>query len=501
MPRRVGWSAVALIAVLAMLAVWRLAFVRAGLDLDTDAYGHHGIGRELAMHPGDLRAHWVWLPLWHYLQAAVVPLGATLDWVRNLNVFLAALSPWLLFVILRDPKTHAATEDAGRRDAVAFVAALLTALSPIAMQMGTTGQTEPLDALGVLLTIWALQRRRFVVAAVVLGLGVMLRYEMWAVFLCTGLLLVLERARPGLAFGPRREGQSKLWMFVAVLVPALVILGWAALRAPVDNGWFKFLGWTQKFVHDALGIKGPLDRSPAQVWKDLTYYPYDIALLCFGLPLALVPFGFYRTLRREGLAFMGPLSAVLAFITYAWLQRGSLGLTRHFVAVVPLYATAAAHGMMVIAEFLERRLHEPGRALGIAAFVTLSLGSSLLTFDLLRDWMNDWSEKQRSIFTDRYAIAGYLKTLPPNARIFCDEPSLEVFSGLSYKRFLRPYIGNDDASVARVKAVAVADGEVYVATWSSKLPKLVAAGTLVFRPPGSPPKLEDGGLAVVRLTR
>ncbi|MBL8717083.1 MAG: hypothetical protein JNL79_13865, partial [Myxococcales bacterium] len=229
--------------------------------------------------------------------------------------------------------------------------------------------------------------------------------------------------------------------------------------------------------------------------------PYDIALLCFGLPLALVPFGFYRTLRREGLAFMGPLSAVLAFITYAWLQRGSLGLTRHFVAVVPLYATAAAHGMMVIAEFLERRLHEPGRALGIAAFVTLSTGSSLLTFDLMRDWMNDWSEKQRSIFTDRYAIAGYLKTLPPNARIFCDEPSLEVFSGLSYKRFLRPYIGNDDASVARVKAVAVAEGEVYVATWSSKLPKLVAAGALVFRPPGSPPKLEDGGLAVVRLTR
>lgn len=502
-PRLARVAAFVLLLVLAGLAVWRAAFVQAGFDLDTDAYGHHGIARELAMHPGDLRAHWVWLPLWHYLQAIFVPLGATLHGVRMVNVGIAALSPLLLWAILRDPATHVAgatepREETARREAVAFVAALLTALSPIAMQMGTTGQTEPLDALFVLLVVWSLQRRRFVVASVVLGLGVMLRYEMWAVFLTTFVLVGIDLLRPGAAFGTPRGRRA--WMFLPLVVPALVILAWAAVRAPVDGGWFKFLGWTQKFVHDALGIKGPLDRSAAQVWKDLRYYPYDVALLCFGLPLALVPFGFVRTLRREGLAFMGPLSAVLAFVTYAWLQRGSLGLSRHFVAIVPLYATCAAHGAMVIADGVKRVAHEPGPALGIAVFVALSVASAGLTYEQMSDWMEDWAGKQRAIFTDRLYVGAFLRTLPPNATIYCDEPSLEVFSDLPYKRFRRGWIGDDDATVARLGAVAAAEGEIYVATWSSKLEKLAAAGTLVFRPPGSPPKLVDG-LAVIRLPK
>ena len=497
MPRRAAWDH-ALLAALFLLAAWRLAFVLGGVDLDTDAYGHHSIARELARNPGDLRAHWVWLPLFHYLQALLVPLGATLTWIRAINVGISALVPWLLYVILRDPATHA-EPDGKRRDAVAFLAAMLTALSPISMQMGTTGQTEPLDALAVLLVIYALQRRRFVLAAIVLGLGVMLRYEMWAVFLTTGLLVAIDLVRPGLAFGPPRG--RRLAMVVPVLVPALVILAWAWVRAPVDGGWFKFLGWTQKFVHEALNIKGPLDRSAAAVWKDLTYYPYDMALQCFGFSLVVVPFGFVRTLRREGLAFMGPLSAVLAFITYAWLQRGSLGLARHFVAVVPLYATAAAHGAMVIAEFVERRVPHVGKPFALASYVSLSVAGVGLTFEQLNVWMDDWSEKQRSIFSDRHAVAAFLRTLPPNATIFCDEPTLEVFSGLSHRRFRRPWLGDDEGTVARVQAVADAEGEVYVTTWSAKLGKLRAAGELVFRPPGSPVKLEDGGLAVVRLKR
>ncbi len=497
MPRRAAMD-YALLAALFLLAAWRLAFVLGGVDLDTDAYGHHSIARELARNPGDLRAHWVWLPLFHYLQALFVPLGATLTWVRVLNVGVSVLVPWLLYVILRDPETHS-EPDQKRRDAVAFLAAILTALSPISMQMGTTGQTEPLDALGVLVVIFALQRRRFVLAAVVLGLGVMLRYEMWAVFLTTVLLVGIDLVRPGLAFGPKRG--SRRAMILPVLLPALVIFAWAWVRAPVDGGWFKFLGWTQKFVHEALGIKGPLDRSAAAIWKDLTYYPYEMALQCFGFSLVIVPFGFIRTLRREGLSLMGPLSAVLAFITYAWLQRGSLGLARHFVAVVPHNATGAAHGAMVIAEHIEARVPHVGKPFALAGFVSLSVAGVGLTFEQLTLWMDDWSEKQRSIFGDRHAVAAYLRTLPPTATIFCDEPTIEVFSGLSHKRFRRPWLGDDANAVARVQAVAQAEGEVYVTTWSAKLTKMRAAGELVFRPPGSPPKFEEGGLAVIRLRR
>src|ERR1700733_7063900 len=96
---RVG--AVATVAAVAALAAWRAACVLAGPDVDTDAYAHHMIARAILADPRDLGVHWVWLPLFHYLQVPLVALGGTMDDVRWINVLLSAAVPVVLFGYVR----------------------------------------------------------------------------------------------------------------------------------------------------------------------------------------------------------------------------------------------------------------------------------------------------------------------------------------------------------------------------------------------------------------
>ena len=55
------------------------------------------------------------------------------------------------------------------------------------------------------------------------------------------------------------------------------------------------------------------------------------------------------------------VAACLGFVSLTWIMRSALGLDRHFVCIVPLYATFAAQGATVIADWIARRA---GRAIG-----------------------------------------------------------------------------------------------------------------------------------------
>src|SRR5215472_18920771 len=95
-----AWLGVLAIAMLG-LAWWRAACVLAGPDIDTDAYAHHMIARAILADPRDLAVHWVWLPLFHYLQVPLVAMGGTMDHLRWANVALMAVLPCMLFAYVR----------------------------------------------------------------------------------------------------------------------------------------------------------------------------------------------------------------------------------------------------------------------------------------------------------------------------------------------------------------------------------------------------------------
>lgn len=497
------------------LAAWRVAFVLAGFDLDTDAYGHHAIARQILETPKDLHVHWVWLPFFHYLQAIAVWLGATLQTVRLANVAMEAAIPLVLHRLLRRLRSDQRFE---LPDPAPTLAALLAALSPLCMQMGTTGQTEPLFALLILGVIWGLSgdasESHPIAAGAFLAMAVMVRYEAWAIPPTLCALFAFDELRSRRArrpVGVRRLGWK---LAFAIALPIASILTWATLRRLDGEAWFAFLKGTQSFAVDAMKVKVSPFADPKKLALDLSYYPVQVAWAVVGVPMVLAPFGAWRTWKREGATFVGIHLACLAFISYVWLQRGSLGLYRHFMVIVPFYAVMIANGAVAVADLIERmpralfarseHAYAASRALRWGVVWGIGFAVCATTYVQLDLWMTDWRDKCRDIWPDRLAAAAFLRGVPSNDRIFCDEATLEVFSGLDRRRFDRRYLGDDDGAVRIVAAAARRDGETYVASWAGKMTKLQALGHVAFRPaplpwekPGEPYK----GVLIVKLTR
>ncbi len=480
------------------LALWRLAFVLGGVDPDSDAYGHHAIARQILVAPRDLTVHWVWLPFWHYFQAGAIAIGATMQTIRLLNVVLGAAIPLTLYALLRLHR-----RDVRPLDPAPTIAALLTGLSPISMQMATTGQTEPLFALLVLVVALALARGSHAVAAIALSVAVLLRYEAWSIPPALAVYLLLARVPFVRArLRPHEQNITGLAAWAPVLAPAAAILVWAYIRRDVDGGWFVFLKATREFANGALGAKSSFQLGRKQVIEDLQYYAIHVPWRVVGYPMLLVPLGIVRTFRRDGLRFFAIFGAALSFITLTWLMRSSLGLDRHFVVLVPFYATMIANGIVTIGDLIDRFTQKPLRvsvhafgvsgALRAAAIAGLACAVIGNTWSILDVWMRDWRNASQGAWPDRREIANKLRDL--DGQIFCDEPTVELLSGVDRHRFDRRLL--DDPRASSWIRDARTRGPVYVATWAVKLDRLALKGPILVRSPGSS---GNSGFVLVRV--
>lgn len=469
-------TALALALALGALAAWRASCVLAGADIDTDAYAHHMIARAILSDPRDLAVHWVWLPLFHYLQVPLVAAGGTMEAVRWTNVALTAAVPVLLFSYVR--RTARSGPSLLPPDATALLAALLAAICPIVMQMGTTAQPEPLFALVMLGVAIAFQEKRTGWTAALLTVGVMLRYEAWAAFAVVAACAAMRRGRGG------------AWLTVAA--PLAAIFAWAALRRPVDGAWFAFLRQTKEFANDATHARFGVAR-------DAAYYPVFVAWRVMGSALPLVPFGVWRTVRQQGARFVLVLAACLGFVSLSWVTRSSLGLDRHFVCIVPLYATFAAQGLVTVADTIGRWTRHAGAARGVAAGLAIaSLCGMCVQLDV---WMGFWRASIARGWPDRESTAAYVRALPGEPVIFCDEATIEIPTGLSWRRFDRHWV-DDPHTWDLIDDAARRHGPVYVATWRRKLAGHEAPGReIAFAAGASRESPDSTGFAVMRVER
>jgi hypothetical protein len=506
------WTVTVTLAIVTTaLGVWRASCILAGPDVDTDAYAHHMIARAILDDPRDLAVHWVWLPLFHYLQVPLVALGGTMNDVRWANLVLAAALPVVLFAYVR--RTARSGEARMPADLTALLAAVFAGACPIGMQMGTTAQPEPLFAILVLGVAVALEEGRDLAAAAMLGAAVILRYEAWAVLVAVAALIALAAAKhvrragasgaaPPFGPGPDRGRGAPSW-FVALL-PALLIGAWAALRRPVDGQWFGFLRQTQDFATGALHDRGADGHGLVPLARDLLYYPLIVPARVLGPLMPLVPFGVVRTVRQQGARFVLVFAACLGFISLSWARHASLGLDRHFVAVVPLYATFAAQGVAAVADAsarvvrrftaVERRAARVGRAVA-AALAAASIAGLAVELDV---WMGFWRDDIVRGWPDRAALGEYLRSLAGAPTIFCDDATIEIASGLDRRRFDRHWV-DDPRTWARVDEVARTRGPTYVATWRRKLRGHEGEGEIVFSAGFDPADRDGTGVAAMRV--
>ncbi|HEY1691973.1 MAG TPA: hypothetical protein VGG39_07415 [Polyangiaceae bacterium] len=485
---------VALGIALAVLTACKVACVLAGPDVDTDAYAHHMIARAILADPHDLSVHWVWLPLFHYAQVPLVALGGTMQDVRWLDVLLSGALPVAVFAYVR--RTARTAGSLLSADAVALVAALVAAASPIVLQMGTTAQPEPLFALVVFGVAVTFQERRYGWAAVLLAAAVMLRYEAWASLATVAVVVVVEpswRRRRALPLEPH---PWQAWITIAL--PVVLILAWAALRRPVDGTWFGFLSQTKEFANDATHARFGLAR-------DAFYYPVAVALRVLGTVMILVPFGVVRAVRQQGARFVLVLLACLGMVSLSWITRSSLGLDRHFVCIVPLYAIFAAQGMAAVADFVaalvaartsRARAATAGRAVA-AALAVVALGGLFVEDDV---WIGFWRASIARGWPDRAALAAYVRGIPGSPTVFCDDATFEMLTGLDRRRFDRHWI-DDPHTWDVIDAEARAHGPVYVATWRRKLVGHEDEGPIVFVGGQDPANPAGTGVAVMRVQR
>jgi hypothetical protein len=454
----------------------RLVLVFSGPDLDTDAYGHALAGRRMLETPLDLRIHWVWLPLIHVVYAVMTAGGLGLLGVRLLNVAVAASVPWLLFGLLRTALPGPRGDSAGserpgeaERELISWLAPVLVALEPISVYLGSSGQPEPIFTALVLGASWAFAKRRGALMGGLLAAAALVRYEGWLLPFAFALVALLER----------RRWRDVLWL----ALPALTIAAWVGLQYWSAGEPLHFLRLNAEFV---VASRKSLGEGPPP-WERALWYLYFVpARHLFGGGFLVAAFGVGALWRRPLLPLTVPLITVLGFLSYGFVTQKHLGLDRHAMVLVPLYAVAMASGTAHLTGLF-------ARGVGVHAGWTrgggVALLLSVLTLSELAPRALYWVRDVRS-FEPHLAKAAAVLAHADAPRVYCDLGVAEVLSNLPPQRFLRFRL--NDVSVWQLEQ----DLRTFPAVWAvskrERLAHLVGAGRVIW---------EGGGVVVVRFER
>lgn len=309
----------------AVAFVLRLGWIERVPDVDLDAYGHFGVARTLLHDPWNLSAHWVWLPLYHYVLAALVALHGTFGMARILASLASAALPLVLY--------RAAAAEGDRR--LAAVSAVGCAVAALPNLLGVSAQQEALFALLVLSGAACIDRRRFVAAGALVAAACLVRYEAWGAFGLLAAQALLSRLVPRWLPSAFRE-RLPLHLLAA---PAVAILGFVLWHRAVDGRFLAFLAELYRYTHAQRGV-----LSHGALF-DALYFPVLQPLLLFGPAVVLVAFG-VRDACRPG--WLLPLGIYL-FLLASYAGKGSLGGARYYGSLAPFVCWAMAAGARRVA--------------------------------------------------------------------------------------------------------------------------------------------------------
>ncbi len=332
-PNSNRWRAVALGVLILLAGLLRLWLIHHFPEPDTDAPGHLGIARALLTDPTNVALHWVWLPGYHFILAALLLLGMNADAIRVFNCALAAFVP-LLVLRYGESSADGSADRPGASRFVPWMAAVLCALSPLVNLLGTSAQQETLFTLLVLGAVWSIDLGRFALAGVILALASLIRYEAWGAVV---LLLALRAAGrlPATARLPAGVARScRLPLVVAA--PSIVAVGaWFFAHKLREGQWFGVLRELYRYTH--------VQRD--DLHRDILWFPLQQPLYVFGSVVAVLFFAGLRRAWRP--SHVVPLGIYL-FLQGAYVFKGALGSARYYESLTPFVALAAAHGVCTL---------------------------------------------------------------------------------------------------------------------------------------------------------
>jgi hypothetical protein len=451
------------LSTITLLVIWQIYFTLGFPDVDTDAYVHHTIARQIILSPSDLSIHWVWLPLFHYLSAGAILLGANMDSVRFANIIIWALIPVILFFFLY-------TQNKNNNLSLAFISSLLCALFPIGILMGTTAQPEPLFSLLILLFIITTTKENFILSSIILTFACLLRYEAWAVIFIAFGFYILDIKKD------KKIINKKSFNF---LLPVLAIVFWAVLRKPFDGKLFGFLFQTQQFANDALKETNSFQGGIIKIIWDFIHYPIIIPFMFTGVNLLFFPFGLKKcAVQNKWFLYSG--LGILIFITLSWMMKSNLGLNRHFVVLIPLYSTITAYGLLNTAEYIHQSTIKSGflKKINIKNSLLSIIFTSCIIYLIM--WLYLWNNNYNSEYTEKKSTAEFLKNIPDNKTIFCNDAIVEIFCEIDFRRFNHTWMENNPGITEIILQTAKKENYVYAVISEDKWKNINRIGEIIY---------------------
>ncbi|MBI5403671.1 MAG: hypothetical protein HY959_09730 [Ignavibacteriae bacterium] len=405
----------------------------------------------------------MWLPFFHYISAGAILIGAGMQAIRFANIIIWFLTPVLLFRFLYNYVQN-------DRIFISFLSAILCALFPIGILMGTTAQPEPIFSILILLFIITSSKEKYLISSFILSAACLMRYEAWAVLAVVFILYLSESIkRKRIISGGR---------ILNIILPALFITAWALLRLPFDGMPFGFLFQTQQFASDALKESNSFQGGFFKIIKDLFHYPVIIPALFTGLNIIFIPFGI-KNLYRNNKLFLFSGAGILAFITFSWMMKSNLGLNRHFVSLIPVYSVLAAYGILNVIKYFEERniLSNLNIRKSLPAVILLLCAGYLVM------WLYIWQTDNKDGYPERKSAIEFFKTIEDGKTIFCNDAVFEILSGLEMERFNHVWMENNPAAYTTIKRAADKEGFIYIITSEDKIHNVKSLGKIIYTSP------------------
>ena len=428
----------------------RFLYVVSTVDPEYDGYDRFLKGI-LLLKDGDVRHHWVWLPLFQYIDAVLYWLTGSYLSVR----FFSAVCGFVSLIILY----RLALRLTGSPSA-ALVSLTITAFNPLLFLYDTTGMTESFFTMLTLAGIYLLVAGRFLTSSIPFSLACLVRYEGWFLTFFIYLVSALQK-------------RLSFKAFIAVLVlPSLSIGLWLQLNYIRYGDPLHFLRaldlYCEVFRRD-MEIYAPymsadeklynaLRRELSPVWYIIVYFVV-LNPLIFVMAFRRV---FRSLMRKDRLRFLAVVSLFyLALITSLMVLGKSEGWPRHSIPGIPLFVLLASHDVTGLRS----------KVLTASKFTAFSLMVSLLLLSLI------------TIFNVKYTqplieVSLWLRENPTDGRILCTRSPIIILSGLPAEKFI--FLWRRDISHEAFNIFLERNGVTYVVSHLGYFSELCRNFTAVY---------------------
>ena len=442
-------------------------------DLDTDAYAHYSIARQLYIE-GKINPiiHWVWLPLYHYIQIPFIAAGFGITALRFLSLILGLLIPYIIYFYYY--------KDEFAIKKISFRVSLICITSPIYILMETAAQPEIIFFLLLVLFFIFFDKEKYLLSSIVLGLGVMLRYELWVVPI---LFIVFYLFRKFLSHFHKFEFIKKRKFILNIIIPLSLMIIWTVIRRITDGVWFYFITETKGFATGVIDATSSGNKLQS-MFTDIYYYPAYIPYMLFGPVLFLSLFGLKNIYKNKSIIFISINVLILLFISFSWMTKSSLGLYRHFTILIPFYSFLIGFGVYAVSDYISHRLHT---VLKKTEFETIRRRTSFILIlsvvlsqvFMLYVWSSAWLDYSKQTFGERIKTAEFIKTLPQESIIYTDEASVEILSNIEMSRFKRFWL-TTDLALDNIQKDFYDNKTFYIVSWSDRIEKYKQFGNIIY---------------------